>query len=248
MQIIYGGLLLDGTDSPEVKYTIERDGVSLFGGAGVRRDLVERSNAHGAFTMPGFLEAKPIQIRGDIHSRSLAEQERDMAALSAVLAEGGQIELVVNSTSHETLRASVEQMSGPQMKIEVPGKFARYQLSLRAPDPWWRAAPRTFVGSSVEAFQYGTFPAVPVVSVVGPRTGPYTITGPSGRQITIAQSLAAGQTHRIDFETGRVYRNGALQLGAVSKFQPWTVPPSGRALMSISAGSMTVTVSDTYNM
>lgn len=246
MRIRLNGLLFDGTGAEDPTYTIELDGVEgLFGGPGVRAKTVARPNAHGNFALPIFRDARSIKINGLVFSDGLYAQQKDLLELGGVLADGEVGRLEISADAGEWW-CMVGLADAPDVQVVVPGRIARYQLVLRAVDPRLYGVQQSFAGSSVTAHHYGNFPASPVVEVVGPRSAPYTITGPGGRKVTVSQSLTASQTHRIDFASGGVFRNGSRQMGVLTHFQPWTVPPGRRVSMSISSGSMTVLVDDTY--
>lgn len=246
MQVRLNGLLFDGTEDPGAKFTVELDGVKgLFGGVGVRADTVARSLSDGDFSLPVFRDARVLWLRGLIFSDGLVEQQEDMSRLGAVLAAGERAVLSVDAAIGVRW-CRVELGDEPDIEVLVPGKVARYQLVLRARDPRLFSERRTVTGVSVKAVNYGTFPASPVVSVAGPVAAPYTVVGPGGRTFQVTQSLTGSQSHSIDFRSGRVSRNGVLQVGAVGRAELWTIPPGGTVLMSISDGVMSVQVDDTY--
>src|SRR5690606_26136953 len=111
-------------------------------------------------------------------------------------------------------RCSVR-LSGEPKFSRVGEEDADFQIAFRAVDPRKYGEPGSFSGSSVQVFHRGNFPASPVVEVAGPITGPYIVSGPGGRSITVAQSLSAGQTHRIDVASGYLYRNNVRQIGQI---------------------------------
>lgn len=238
-------LVLDGTGSRDAEFTIELDGIrGLFGGVGVRPLNVDRANAHGKYDLPVFREARMLSASGLILAPSQFYLEQRMARLSSVLGDGRSGLLMIDAESG-AWSCQVRVAQDPSVSVVVPGRVARYQLFLVAADPRLYGAPRRFAGGAVDVFHYGNFPAFPVVEVTGGRL-PYTISGPGGRRFEVTQSLSAGSTHRIDFRTGRLYRDGVLQVGGIGRADVWTIPPGSPTQMSISAGSMTVTTEDTY--
>ena len=246
MEAMLEGLVFDGTGRPFPKYTLGSDGLTgLFGGSGVRRESVSRPNQHGDFSLPGYRGARSFRLQGLVHSDSGFGQIQDLSAISSILGDGGSGVLSMQ-TEAGGRSVVVELADDPQVEILVYGSVARYMISLRAPDPRLYGVQRQFSGSTVMVHHYGNFPASPVVEVSGPRSAPYTISGPGGRKVTVDQVLTAGQTHRIDFLKGRVYQNSTLQFGVLSEANFWTLPPGKRTSMSISSGSMTVHVDDTY--
>ncbi len=212
-----------------------------------RRQAIERPMAHGEFDVPVFRGPRILTIEGV----AVAQSGFDLAGLRALVtgcgAAGEQIKVSYELQGTSTyFTARVLETVFTDRGHHGRRLIADFTINMVCADPRKYGAGERFAGASVTVFQYGNFPATPVVEVAGPRSGPYTITGPGGRAVTVAQSLAAAQTHRIDFASGTVTRNGARQLGALTHFTPWTIPPGSQVPMSISAGSMTVTVTDTY--
>lgn len=212
-----------------------------------RRNAVPHPSAHGEFDQPVFRGARVVTIDGHAFARSEYDLGNLRALWTGVGADG---DLVAIHARHqgEFLRAAGRVITATFNDAGYEGKLLRADVSLEmvCADPRKYGEAHTFTGASVDALNYGNFPASPVIEVVGPRTGPYTITGPDGRQIVVTQSLTAGQTHRLNFADGGLYRDGVRQLGAVSVFQPWTIPAGRSVPMGISSGQMTVHVTDTY--
>lgn len=240
MDVLVDGVLFE-------RFPVAREGfviTELDDPVGTKGEIVSRPSAHGDFDLPVFRQPRMITIKGAAYasSRWSIEQLQDM--FYGILADGGHGDLTF-MTVDGSRRCSVRLSGEPKFTV-VGDEDADFQIGFRAADPRKYGEPREFSGSSVDVFHYGNFPASPVVEVVGPRTAPYTITGPGGRTVVVAQSLSAGQTHRIDFSDGGLYRNGVRQLGHVTTYRPWVIPPKQQTAMSISAGSMIVRVTDTY--
>lgn len=245
MQVRLESLFLDGSDDPDATYTVELDGVAgLFGGPGVRAETVARPMAHGEYALPLFREARVIRLRGLVHSDGLFNQQQDLMVLGGVLGDGARSVLSVEAAMGSRW-CRVELADSPDIEVLVPGRVARYQLILRATDPLLFGAPQRFYGSSVGVFHYGNAGAWPVVEITGGRL-PYTISGPGGKQFQVTQSLSLGSTHRIELKSGRVFRDGVLQVGAVGRADTWQIPPGSPSMMSMSSGAMTVLLDDTY--
>jgi hypothetical protein len=238
--------VLDGTANPRAKFTIETDGIAgLFGGVGVRGERIPLPSAHGDYDLPVYREARLLKFSGDVNSDGLSDQQKDLSRLGAVLADGQKSTLAFQADGGPR-RCSVRLADTPDIEVVVPGKFARYQLQLIAPDPRMYGEDRSFTGGDVQAYHYGNFPAKIQAVVRGPRPAGYEIQGPGGRRVVVAQSLGPLDHHTIQFWSGRVYRNGTRQLGALTVFQPWTVPPGLPTAMSCPSGEMTINISDTY--
>lgn len=212
-----------------------------------RREAVARPTAHGEFDLPVFRGPRVPSIEGVAIAHSAFELAGLRSFVTGCAADGQSVLISIeHQTQNLSMHARVIEATFTDRGSRGRRVEADFSLHMVCADPRKYGDRNTIAGASVEAFQRGNFPAAPVVEVVGPRSGPYTITGPGGRKVTVSQSLTAGQTHRIDFATGGVTRNGSRQLGALTHFTPWSVPPGTIVPMSISAGSMTVVVADTY--
>lgn len=230
----------------DLAFVVEPDGLTgWYDSVDVKGNTVARTASHGDFDLPVFRKGRVVTVSGAVIASSEYELLKAGHQLSGLLADGESATVTVQDPSGVT--SAVVKLSGaPKFAPHPSGLEASFQVSFKAVDPRKYGVQQSFAGSSVTAHHYGNFPASPVVEVVGPRSAPYTITGPGGRKVTVSQSLTASQTHRIDFASGGVFRNGSRQMGVLTHFQPWTVPPGRRVSMSISSGSMTVLVNDTY--
>lgn len=245
MQVRLLELLFDGTGNSDAKYTVELDGFTgLFGGLGVKAETLSRPFAHGDYSLPLFREARVLRLRGHVFSDGLFNQQLDLTVLGGVLADGGRTQLSVEADMGSRW-CTVELADAPDIEILVPGRVARYQLVLRATDPRWYGAPQRYSGNEVSVFHYGTADAWPSVEVLGGRA-PYTISGPGGRRVEITQPLAGGSKHVFEFKTGRLFKDGVLQVGAVGRADVWPIPAGSPVTMSMSSGSMNVLLDDTY--
>lgn len=237
-----GTLDFDGGVGIDTPYTLAYlKGIS---GVDIRRESQPRDLGHGSFVEPGYFDAKRIEWGGLILTDSWDEQDHAIAALGGMRGVSGLTRLV--SQGARRMWADVTRASIPDPEILVPGRVASYKCEVEVPGVFLFGETNTFSGSSVQVCHYGNADAVPDVTVVGPRAA-YTISGPGGQLFSVSQALSAGQTHRIDFSQGWVYRNGALQQGAVARAETFTIPPGSSSLMLISSGSMTVKVLDTFS-
>lgn len=244
----WGSLEFDGGVSLHTPYTLAW--VTGFGGVGVKRDSASREGAHGNFPAPGFLEAREIKWGGLILTKSDTDQEHAIRALSGKRGLAAPARLVAQGA--DVRWVDVERADIPDPVIVVPGRIASYQCSVVAPDSLIYGETFTYgPGTSLSVFHYGSADAVPEVTVTGAMPSGYRVNGPNGEQFIVSQALAAGQTHRIDFSTGWLYRNGALQQGGVSRAQTWVIPPGSPSVMSLTpvsgAGQLTVKVPDTFS-
>lgn len=222
-------------------FLITRDGLKgWLSGLTMRRDETARPWEHGAFDAPGLLPARGPSIEGVILATSELDLVRKIAQLTGLLADGQAGRMMVQSDS--TTWADVR-LAGCNVSRHPSGLEADFQLQLWAPDPRRYGEARTFTGEA--AYHWGNFPATPRL-MIGAGTGGYTVTGPDGRQVVVTTAPAAA--HYIDFADGGLFTSaGVRQVGAISTYQPWTVPPGARVAASIS-GTRTLgqRVKDTF--
>jgi len=240
MDILVGGVLFERFPTSRHGFVLSSFDESV----GTKGERVSRPSAHGDFDLPVFRVPRMLNLSGAAYADSMWELEQMEQTFHGVLSDGSPGDLVFRGPDGS--RHCRVRLSGEPKFTRVGERDADFQIAFRAPDPRKYGEERSFSGSSVQVHHYGNFPASPVVEVAGPRTGPYTVTGPGGRTVTVAQSLSAGQTHRIEFASGALFRNGSRQLGQVTHFRPWSIPAGQRVAMSISSGSMTVKVLDTF--
>lgn len=241
------GLTFVGDGRPAA-YTILPEGLVgwLAGGVSMRRDVADRPTSHGQFSAPGYLSGRMVTLTGQIHASSPFDFEKRLAALSAVLADGGEAPLVVQA--EETTRAVVSRWDEPETRVLVYGRLAEYKLRLWSPDPRRYGESRNFNGAA--SYHRGTFPALPVLTVTGNMPGGYSISGPDGRVYTVTAGLPAGSVDRIDMRTGWLKRNGVDLGGATGRADTWAIPPGAQVTHTLTpvsgSGQLTVTVTDTY--
>ncbi|MHA3682780.1 hypothetical protein ACXR2W_00765 [Leucobacter sp. HY1908] len=212
------------------------------------RDSVSRPGQHGVYDLPVLREARVVTLRGHAFARSEFDLGGFRDALMGVGADGGSVPMSVAHLG-QTLRADVRVLSASfeDAGLNDGRSRAEFTLHLECADPRKYGERRTFSGGTVDVHHMGNFPASPVVTITGPRAAPYTITGPGNRVVQVNQALTSGQTHRIDFRTGRVFRNNALQVGVLGQAGFWAIPPGKTSVMELSqGGSMTVALDDTY--
>lgn len=244
-QLRLGGLEFDGGEG-DYRYTIAT--VSGLESVGIRREDTARPNAHGSFPSQGFFDARRVSWSGLVLTHSAGEQEHAIRALSGLLG-GGTERLTAQGPS--TVWTDVRRVS-VEARILRPEETASYSIVVEAPDPLLYGETATFgPATSVPVFHYGNTDAAPVVTITGTMPSGYRVNGPGGAQYIVSQALTAGQTHRIDFNTGWLYRNGVLQQGAVSRAQTFTISPGVASTMSLTpvsgSGLMTVKLTDTFS-
>lgn len=247
LSVRIGGVEFDGTGDvhESTQFALTRD-PGLFDGVEMRRPQTDRPQAHGQFWAPGFLSGRVITLEGEIYTNSPYEQDRAVARLVSLLADGGKQKMVVQRGA-EVLSTYVARLSKPTVTKDLYGLLAHFQVTFWAPDPLWYGDQQSFgPARSLDLFHWGDFPAHPRFTVAGSSAaaGGYTI-AQGGRSYVVSVGPAAGQTDEIDFATGWLYRNGALQSSKVSRYETWTVGP-GVPETTTCTVPFSATVHDTY--
>lgn len=247
-QLRWRGMTFEGGVQAGTAYTLAW--VTGFSGAEVDRERVDRENAHGRFPAPGFLPGRPIAWGGLILAESPAELDHAIRVLTGSSGVDGTDRLVAQGD--RTLWVDVESVRIPDPTVLVPGSIASYEVRVEAPGAFLYGDRNTFgPGTSVPVHHYGNAAAVPVIEVTGTMPSGYTVTGPSGAQFIVSQALTSGQTHRLDFDNGWLYRNNVLQQGGVSRAETFVIKPGSPATLTLSpvsgSGQMTVKVPDTFS-
>lgn len=259
LQVRSGGLII--RQSPEGQARAEglyvgRDGFDGWDdGATMRSETVSRPQSHGDFDMPGFLAGRLVVMEGWAVAENgfYLEQLRDQFIGHG--ADGGKFPVSIER-NNRSLRATARIAAGtrPSFKDNGTGRRAKWSVS------WWCPDPRKYQtntspegspfgpASSLQVFQRGNFPALPILTITGASAGGYTITGPGGRRIVVTRALVAGVPHKFDMRTGRLLVGGVRVLGGVARADLFSIPPGLPATqVSISAGALRVDVDDTFN-
>lgn len=217
------------------------------GGVPGRREAIARPAEHGEYDLPVLRGARTTTLNGVALARDAFTLNQLIEQVAGIGADGSRFEVTVKNRGEERW-ATARAITVDCVDAGTRGGWmqAKFTIELLFSNPRKFGVLREFVGGSVQVHQRGNFPATPTVNVRGPITAPYTISGPGGRTFQVTQSLTASQTHVIDFATGRVARNGAIQTGVLGKAATWAIPPNKQTKMSINAGTMTVQLHDTY--
>ena len=228
-------------------YVVKDGWTGWDGGVPGRREAIARPGEHGEFDLPVLRGARTITLNGVAVARDAHTLDRLCEQVTGVGADGARFVLTVRSRGSERwARARVITAECVDAGVRAGWLRARFTIELLCADPRKFGTLREVSGASVQASQRGNFPAAPAVIVDGPITAPYTVSGPGGRAFQVVQSLSSGQSHSIDFRHGIVRRNGVPQSGAIGRAETWAIPPGRQVPMSISQGSMTVQIADTY--
>lgn len=244
------GLVFNGTAA--TGFVISPDGWKGWDeGADVRRDETNRPTSHGAFDAPGYLSPRVTTIAGHVLAPSSRELRHLCAQLTGLLADGDSGRLVVD-TDKGIEWANVRLAARTAVTVNGATRTdAEFQISFWSADMRKYGAEHVFgpTSGTVRAYQYGNFPALPVVEITGSLPSGYTVTS-QGKTFKVSQPLTSGQTHRLDMRRGWLFRNNVLQSGAVDVAESFTIPPDVQPQVVFTpasgSGQMTVTVTDTF--
>jgi phage-related protein len=243
-----GGILFEGAPAdPTEAFVIDPEGWSGWDeGVTMRRDETARPGTHGAFDAPGFMSARVVSISGWIIAPTPSALATMRTQLTGLLSDGGSDTLTVETAAGETW-AEVRLAGQTAVTVQGSETEARFQVQFWSPDPRRYGAAHSFgPGASLTTVEHdGNFPAIPIVTVAGAVTAPYTVAS-QGHSVTVTQSVTSGHEHTIDMGTGWVYLDGVLQSGVTSAVDVFTIPPGGPVTVT-GPSTMTVDVVDTYS-
>ena len=215
-------------------------------GPDVRRESIDREGQHGEFDMPVFNGSRVISIDGHALAWSDVELGHLRNRIMGIAADGRRTRLTVEHQG-STLWADVRRGARPTFRdagIRFGMLRARFAIHMVAADPRKFGDLSDFPGGAM-ALNRGNFPATPEHLITG-TSGAYTVNGPSGKKFMVSSGPGSG-TDRIDMATGRVYRNGALQLGVTLRADLWTIPPGLPGVThTVTAGSLVTRVPETF--
>lgn len=208
-----------------------------------RHETDERVNAHGAHDSVGWRESRIVTLKGTCETTDahrMIQYQREFTALLA----GGQMGRLTVDDPLGTQWADVR-LKKPYWSEVIWGQITNWELQLWAPDSRKFGESRTFTGAA-PVFNRGNFPARPVFTVEGNQPGGYTITNGSGKKIVVTGALTPGAPHTIDTATGIVRVGGAVAYGMLQQFDAWTVAGAQKVTHTITGGTLTTTLTDTY--
>ncbi len=222
------------------------------GGGDARRDAVDIPNGHGEFDSPVYLGARVVSVDGWALAPTPGELGHLRSRVMGLGATGDRFQLTVDQYGVSSW-AMARRGGKPSFKdagIRSGLHRASFQLQFVCVDPRRYGDENVFgPGTAPLAWHFGNFPAAPVLEVTGNMPSGYTVVA-AARSFVVSQALTSGQTHRIDMRTGQLFRNGVLQVGAVSQANLWTIPPGARyshTLTPVSgSGQVKVIVLDTF--
>lgn len=212
-------------------------------GVDYRLSEVEIPQAPGSFDLPTFAGSRRISASGLCHADSDYLLGWYKSQLTGVLADGlaGKVQVEYQGVNSWAMAHRV----GSKFKTIVPGTLAQWQLQVWCPDPRKFGDPHTFAGG-IPASHHGNFIAAPVLTISGDSPSGYTIYGPDGKQFVVTIPLVSGHPHTIDMATGYVTVDGVIVTGAVAQADTWGIPGGAQVTMTVSAGTLSALVVDTY--
>lgn len=191
-------------------------------GSGVRRQSLPRPQQHGAFGERGFRTGRAVGLSGAVDCPTRTAAAAVVQALSALLADGTDGELVVEDVDQVTMTATVGLGDEPVVDWSHP-TMVRFAFEFFAPDPLrygdWYAATTTFPvrmgglrfplysdgsGALVGALDYGEPSSTGRVEILNSGTADtwtqFNIAGPVAAEGF--EIVTVGTNARIRFEGG----------------------------------------------
>lgn len=209
-----------------------------------------REGANGDHDLDAYYGARTITLNGRLSAADPYQAKLARRRLTALLQTRGT--LVIDDGTG-ALWATVKR--GNIEPGNVRGRYLTWQMELRAPDPEkFGATHSLFLPHNEMTWlqHYGTFPAAPVLNLTGASaTSGYEIRGPGGTVYKVTAPLVAGRAHRVDMKTGRLYIDGALTHGAVTRADTFRIAPGAtgsnvRVVALTGSVIATVDLVDTY--
>jgi hypothetical protein len=233
--VTLGSLQLGVVDAAGVAWTVAKDGLKGWSGAGVRTQYSDREADHGAWAGPTYLGVRVITLAGTITAPDLGTLD---AAAEQLYAAASITDTVLTVAETIPKRATVRR-SGEVLWDPETDRVARYSVMLTAADPRRYSTtlqsastglpvssggltlpitlPITITAGSssgsLTLTNAGTIGSRPVFTVLGPVPGFNLLTSyTSGtvRQLAYTDTLNAGDTLVIDTDAHSVVLNGTV--------------------------------------
>lgn len=225
-------------------------------GAAVRREKIERLNAHGSFSVRGWKDERLVSVSGALFASSRSEAAAFVDEVNAFIADGTAGELAVDDADHGLRRAGVYLLE-PEVTWNG-GKDVQFTLDMVAPDPRKYgdvAAASTGgpedggglvydLGTSVDApgvldyglpgstgivevFNAGTAEALPRAFRVAGYTPGFTVTElGTGRRLVYVGTVPFGSELVMNPADGTVRLDGSDR-GQLLTVRQWVATPAG---------------------
>lgn len=187
----------------------------------LRSGRAERPNGHGSFSLPAYVGARLVTLKG----MALADSEAELEHLEDVLNGLGMQDTQITVASEKGTRWAIGRAEGDVKWERIGGAHhASFEVSFFCADPRKFGESRRYEssGSNVDAWHRGNFPATPRFRVAGFSAG-YSLFRPGGGTFRVG-ARTPGTVDEIDFNTGQVRRDGVLVTGGVGVGDLWTVP------------------------
>ena len=130
-RVALGTVTLGETDDLGVEWMLER--LSGWDDTGSTGTWEQRASDHGGWASPAFLPPRIVTVEGSLVAGSYAGASRALDRLKAAVPLSGFETLTVVESDDRTLQAEVRQEG--ELLSERAGGWARFSLSLLAPDP-----------------------------------------------------------------------------------------------------------------
>lgn len=241
---VFGAPYRDG--DPTGFYVQKRGLIGWDGSPLGRREAVERPFQHGEYDLPVFRGPRVLTLKGYAIARSEFELGMMTNLLGGVGASGGAVALNVDYLDRsQSARARVLSLDFTDSGIRGNRPWSEFTMEMVCADPRKYGESRTFRDEA--ASHRGNFPATPRLRVSGVREAGWTVTGPSGRRVSVDRPLIASAPHEIDLATGALIVGGSSSAGGLVLFEPWTIPVATNVAHSVSSGlTLDVILRDTY--
>jgi hypothetical protein len=233
----------------EVGFFIEPEGFTGWEDAPPTRSENLERIGDGAHDAAEFYEARVLTLAGLCRARSGLELGAMRNDLFGALQGLKRVDV-----AYQGPPAAVwgRRFGEPMFRTILPGRIARYQFSVRCPDPLKYGELREFPSTGnqlVEFWHRGNF-AAPPVHVVSGEGGGYTINGPDEKRFTVRAPVAPGSPHTIDMSTGQISIDGTVRYGLVDQADTWVARPRTQEVTrldpSYGAISMVTRTKDTW--
>lgn len=188
-----------------------------------RDQQIEKALDHGSYTYTEFIRPRVITFQGFVIAEDaealaplLDELRRAFGAKSTDLPLGfkwsGEDEKYVNCKPTRRFIPRTE---------DVVNGYAEFAIQLLAGDPRKHALAESVITASGLANNAGTFPAVPVWTVVGPATNPRITNDTTDFYVQIDTTVGAGQTLVVDFSEKTVMLAGTSIYNSLNTGSRW---------------------------
>lgn len=195
----------------------------------VDMDVIRRAGTHGIYALPAYMRERVVRLPGFHVARDHTKLEDASRRLQSLLTQ--KLALVVEGVNGP--RRVQGTVTGAAFDNHGFAPEGTWELEVTCPLPWIYGERRE-AATGVPAVQMGTVAATPRL-LIGAGTGGYTITGPGGRQIVVPSPPAGA--HEINFDEGGLFVGGDRQIGAMTVFQPWSIPAGLTGAVATISGS-----------